>query len=104
LMELENAEAIFVLARMDDDLYLIGRSQTDRLDVAEVLKEWGGGGHRRAASAHVKRLPAPLPDGKEQTSLQAVKTRLLKTLDERIVEEPRAEEIMSRPARTVSAD
>jgi tRNA nucleotidyltransferase (CCA-adding enzyme) len=96
LVELENAEAVFVLAQMDDDLYLIGRSQTDRLDVSEALKEWGGGGHARAASAHVKSPLTP-------ATLLDIKQQLLSILERQVVEEPRAEEIMSRPARTIPA-
>ncbi len=36
---------------------VIGRSQTDGLDVGAVLRRLGGGGHPRAGSAHIRNTP-----------------------------------------------
>jgi len=41
---------------MTDRIYIVGRSRTSSVDVDEVLKELGGGGHFQAASAVVKDL------------------------------------------------
>jgi len=55
LREMENLDAIFILVKMEDRIQLVARSQTRALDVGEVAKFLGGGGHATAASANIKR-------------------------------------------------
>jgi len=90
LRELESTSAVFVLAEMEGCVYVVARSSTDRLNVAEVVQGLGGGGHSRAASAQVK--------GK---SLRSVEQFLLEAIEKYAKPEPVAAEIMSRPPRTV---
>lgn len=91
LRELENTPAVFVLAQMDDCVYVVGRSSTDRANVGLVLQALGGGGHSRAASAQVKGAP-----------LAEVEQMLLATLAEHLPLEPTASAIMSSPARVIN--
>jgi tRNA nucleotidyltransferase (CCA-adding enzyme) len=92
LLGIEEAGAAFILARMEADLYVIGRSRTDSLDVGAVLREIGGGGHARAASAKLRGEDAG-----------RVKDRLLAALERRVTPEKTAEQIMSHPVRSISA-
>ena len=54
LKDMENLDVLFVLVRMEDRVYLIGRSRLEEVNVAEIASEFGGGGHPTAASATVK--------------------------------------------------
>jgi len=90
LRELENTPAVFVLAQMDDSVYVVGRSSTDRANVGLILQALGGGGHSRAASAQVK-----------GASLAQVERMLLEALARHLPPEPTASTIMSRPPRVI---
>ena len=52
--DMENLNAVFALFRMDDRIYVIGRSRIPEVDVGHILSLLGGGGHKEAASATVK--------------------------------------------------
>jgi tRNA nucleotidyltransferase (CCA-adding enzyme) len=93
MADLESAPVLFVLARMDDSVYVVGRARSEAVDVGEVLAELGGGGHARAAAACVR--------GAE---VSAVRERLLAALKGRITREPVARELMSVPARVIGPD
>jgi tRNA nucleotidyltransferase (CCA-adding enzyme) len=93
LSELENVPLVFVLARMGEAIYVVGRARSDAAHVGEVLAALGGGGHSRAASAVCR-----------GGDVATVRTRLLAALSGRVRREPVAREIMSVPARTVSPD
>lgn len=93
LSELENVPLVFVLARMQDAVYVVGRARAEVAHVGEVLAQLGGGGHSRAASA-------VLHDG----DVDAARSRLLAALAPHVRREPAAREIMSVPARTISPD
>ncbi|MFQ5449264.1 MAG: CBS domain-containing protein [Nitrospinaceae bacterium] len=54
VMELENFQALFALVRMDRRVYLIARSRTKTVDVAEIARQFEGGGHIYAASASIR--------------------------------------------------
>ena len=54
LLEVESANAAITAVFMRDRLYLVGRSDTEAIDVSQVMKLHGGGGHPGAASAVVK--------------------------------------------------
>jgi len=69
LMDIYEPEACFMLARCGGSVQIIARSSTEAIDVAEVLRELGGGGHAKAAAALV-----------ENRSLAEVRERLLQLL------------------------
>ncbi|RLB06596.1 MAG: polya polymerase, partial [Deltaproteobacteria bacterium] len=54
LKDMENLNVVFALIRMEERVYLIGRSRLEEVNVAEVAVEFGGGGHPTAASATIR--------------------------------------------------
>lgn len=92
LREMENIDVLFVLARMEDRVYLVARSRRKEVDVGEVAKEFGGGGHSSAASATIKDL-----------TLIQVEEMLKSTLHDRIHPPRVARDFMSFPIKTVDA-
>lgn len=58
-MEMEPCHVLFALANMDDKVQLVARSRIDAVDVSEICKSLGGGGHRFAASASIKGMTIP---------------------------------------------
>jgi tRNA nucleotidyltransferase (CCA-adding enzyme) len=92
LREMEHIDVLFVLARMEDRVYLVGRSRRREVDVGEIAKEFGGGGHGSAASATIRDL-----------TLIQVEERL-KSILQRTIYPPRiARDFMSFPVKTVDA-
>ncbi len=57
LKDIENLDALIVAVRMEDRIFLVGRSRLAELDVGELFREFGGGGHAFAASGTVRELP-----------------------------------------------
>lgn len=53
--DMENLNAVFALFRMDDRVYIIGRSRIPEVDVGRILAPMGGGGHKEAASATLRK-------------------------------------------------
>ena len=53
-MDVANCDALVLLVEMERRVFVTARSRVAALDVAEVLKAVGGGGHAAAASAIVK--------------------------------------------------
>ena len=56
LMDMENLNVLFALARMEDRIYLVARSRLPEVNVGEIAAVFGGGGHSSAASATIKDL------------------------------------------------
>lgn len=56
VFEIERAEAIFCVFHFthNNDSLIIARSNNDDINLVEILNEFGGGGHEKAASALVK--------------------------------------------------
>jgi len=54
LKDMENLNALLVVARMGDRIFMVGRSRIPEVDVGEIFNEFGGGGHAFAASATVR--------------------------------------------------
>lgn len=54
MAKMENINAIFALALMENKVYVVARSRTEDVDVGEILDQIGGGGHPSAAAATVK--------------------------------------------------
>lgn len=91
LIEIENSDVFFTIVKMADRIYIVGRSRTNSVDVDEILKELGGGGHFQAASAVVKDL-----------SLDELEKKLINILERKVRVGIAAKDIMSSPVKTVS--
>jgi len=90
LMEIQNSDAFFTLVKMNENIYIVGRSKVDSVKVDVILNEMGGGGHFQAASAVVK-----------NKELDEVENKLIKILDKKIVLGITAKNIMTSPVKTV---
>ncbi len=90
LSELENSDVIFVVARMEDRIHVIGRSRSGSVKVNEVLRSLGGGGHERAASVVVK-----------GQGLEEVIDTIMTNLGDKAQPAMVAGDIMSTPVKTV---
>jgi tRNA nucleotidyltransferase (CCA-adding enzyme) len=90
LKDMENLDVLFVLVRMEDRVYLIGRSRLEEVNVADITSEFGGGGHPTAASATVKGM-----------TLIEAHDRLLKALKEMVKPRRAARDVMVYPVKTI---
>lgn len=93
LKDMENLDVLFVLVRMEDRIYLIGRSRLEEVSVSEIASEFGGGGHPTAASATVKGM-----------TLTEAHDRLVKTLRELVRHKKVARDVMLYPVKTIEPD
>lgn len=90
LEDLYEPDACFLLAEHRRNIQVIARSTTEAIDVANLLREFGGGGHKKAAAGLIN-----------DTSLRDLVPRLLQAL-EREVEPPlQVREIMSTNVHTL---
>ena len=92
-MEMENLNAIFALAQMDDKIYLVARSRVEDVNVAEIALAFGGGGHPEAASATIK-----------NKTLMQVERSLKNLLLSRINPQKKARDMMTSPVIQISPD
>ena len=93
MRDMENLDALFLVIGMGTRVYLVARSRLPEVDVGEILREFGGGGHAHAASATVKEL----------TVIQVL-AKLQETLVAKVNPKLVAGDIMSSPVKTISAD
>ena len=56
MIKMENLNAIFAIARMEEKIYVVARSRIDEVDVGAVVTSLGGGGHTFAAAATIKNM------------------------------------------------
>ncbi len=54
MVRMENIDAIFAIARMDNKIHIVARSRIPEVNAAQILGPFGGGGHPYAAAASVK--------------------------------------------------
>ena len=93
LKDMENLDVLLVLVRMEDRIYLIGRSRLEEVNVAEIASEFGGGGHPTAASATLKGMP-----------LTEAYDRLVKTVKEMVRPKQVARDVMAFPIKTIDPE
>ena len=93
LKDMENLDVLFVLVRMEDRIYLIGRSRLEEMNVSEIASEFGGGGHPTAASATLKGM-----------TLIEAHDRLVKTLREMVRPRKVARDVMVYPVKTIEPE
>jgi len=93
LMVMENLDVLFGLIVMGERLYLIARSRIPEVNVGQVARDFGGGGHASAASATVKDM-----------TLYEAEEKLVHLLHRYVRPRAIAGEIMSSPVITVPSD
>ncbi|MCX5777363.1 MAG: CBS domain-containing protein [Candidatus Firestonebacteria bacterium] len=93
LRDMGNLDCVFVIVKLPERVYLVGRSSLEELNAGEVMQEFGGGGHKAAASAMLK-----------EGTLFDVKEKLLRILREKTRPFMIASDIMSHPVLTIKAD
>ena len=93
MVKMENLDAIFAIARMEDKIYVVARSRINEVDVGAILADIGGGGHPYAAAASVKR-----------ETLAQTETKLIQLLYEKIKSRRQAKDLMSAPAISITSD
>ncbi len=93
MVKMENLEAIFAIALMENKIYVVARSRVTEVDVGAILEHLGGGGHAYAAAATVK--------GRTIAQVEHVLVDLLYT---NIQSRRLARDLMSAPAITIAAE
>ena len=91
LRDLYEPAALFVVVKLDTGIQLVARSTSDAVDVAAIAREFGGGGHSRAAAALVKDM-----------SLREVSERLLTLLSREVRPRTTVRDLMSHGVYTLS--
>ena len=91
--EFEGVDTWFLLVKMEDRIYLVGRSKGRGLAVNGLIELFGGAGHPRAASATIKdaELPVVLEQLRSAIQGRAKRPHLVR-------------DMMSYPVKTVSPD
>ncbi len=91
IMDMEDTDALVLLLGMQGKIVMVGRSRVPELDVAEVMKRFGGGGHAGAASAIVKEIP-----------LEVVEDEVKRLITSSIRHGKNARDVMTTPVITIS--
>jgi tRNA nucleotidyltransferase (CCA-adding enzyme) len=86
-------EACFMLALFGESIQIIARSTVAAVDVARLLREFGGGGHSKAAAALVR-----------GTDLAGLRDRLLSVLEQQVEPPVPVRDIMSTNVHTLNLD
>lgn len=60
MMDIEGPSCLFLLIKIGDHIHIIARSRKKEIDVSAILSDFGGGGHKEAASGTIKEKPIPL--------------------------------------------
>ncbi len=90
IFEIENSDVVFVIAKMQGKLNVVGRSRSNNVKINDILRPLGGKGHEKAASVVAKGMNA-----------EEVIRILLNGLGEKINPGLLARDIMSTPVKSV---
>ena len=90
-MVMDNLNTLFALAGMGDRIYLIARSRIPEVNVGEIAREFGGGGHASAASATLRGM-----------TLVEAEEKLIQLLHKHVRPQSMAAELMSAPVISVA--
>lgn len=93
LKDIENLNVLIVAVRMEDRVFLVGRSRVPEVHVGELFQQFGGGGHAFASSATVRDVPlVQLLDQIEESLQHSVRSGC------------QAQHLMSAPVKTLSIE
>ncbi len=93
LMDIEDIPVVFALAQMNGRIYVVGRSRLEQVNVAEILRPLGGGGHPQAAAASIKGMTILEAE-------EAIVNRLTETVKPPVT----AKDLLSHPAITIEKE
>ena len=93
MIKMENLNAIFAIARMEEKIYVVARSRIDEVDVGAVVSFLGGGGHTFAAAATIKNMTPAQTEHK-----------LLESLYKTVKPKRLAKDLMSSPPIMIGPD
>jgi len=91
LIDIENFNVIFVLAKIDSKIQVIARSSIPNVDVNRIMACFGGGGHPSAASCILR-----------EKSLKQAKDKIIRLLKENIKPQLLAEDIMNKDVKVTT--
>ena len=105
LRDLLDPDALFVVVSTQDGVRIVARSTSDAVDVSDVMAEFGGGGHDRAAAALIRDGNGEPPLGIAQTeALEETCDKLLKALSTHVQPSITVAQIMSRGPQLLSLE
>lgn len=93
ILEMKDAAAVISVVEMKNNVFIVGRANSDRINLIPFLKKWNGGGHKHAGSAMIKR-----------TKLSDVEQTIMESLEEILKPAVTAEQIMSNPVKTLTPE
>jgi len=93
LRDLYEPAALFVIVDLDAGLQLVARSNSEAIDVAQIARHYGGGGHSKAAAALIR-----------HRTLAETRLGLLDLLEREIRPRTTVRELMSYGVHTLSPD
>ncbi len=91
LMTLYDPNALFLLVQMRNEIQLVARSKSEAIDVADIARAFGGGGHPTAAAALI-----------HSRGLKTQQKKLLQLLAEHIKPRTTVHDIMSYGVRVLA--
>lgn len=90
LIELVDADIVFVIFKIKKDIYIIGRSTSPDFNLAPIMSQFGGGGHPTASSSLIR-----------NKSIEYIKEQIINSISLGYFPVLKASHIMSSPVKTV---
>ncbi|MBF0536715.1 MAG: CBS domain-containing protein [Nitrospirae bacterium] len=91
IMDMEDIDALILILNMEGRSVMIGRSRVTELNIADIMREFGGDGHPMAASATVN-----------EANPQLIKERVVELLHSIVKPTKTANDIMTSPVITIN--
>ena len=96
ISDLSDPDGLFIFVETKEGIRLVARSVTDQIDTREITKQFGGGGHERAAAALIKR------DKQNENQLSEIVNLFKQELPKYIKPNITVKQIMSKKPLTIS--
>ncbi|WP_301110004.1 CBS domain-containing protein [Sporosarcina sp.] len=93
LLGVKGTDAAFAVVKMKTTVVVVGRANSERITLLPILKKLGGGGHKQAGSATVKK-----------GDIEAILSELIEDLPTILKPAITAKELMTSPVKTLSPD
>ena len=93
LLDISGADTVVTVVKMEKNVHIVGRGNSERVDLTPLLREFDGGGHPQAGSATVKK-----------SELDEVVEQVNSHLDLILKPAITAEDIMTSPVKMIPPD